>query len=55
MKERYNNNLLLIQKKKDLLNSLNMEINKLALDNYLLTDKDMELFYENEISSKKMK
>ena len=53
MRDQYNNNLLIIQKKKELLNSLNSQINKVLLDNLKITDRDAELFYENEIASKK--
>ena len=52
-KNEYSNNLLIIKKKKEILNNLNMQINKVLVDNVEITDKELERFYDNEIESKK--
>ena len=52
-KNEYSNNLLIIKKKKQILNNLNMQINKVLVDNVEITDKELERFYDNEIESKK--
>ena len=52
-KNEYSNNLLIIKKKKEILNNLNMQINKVLVDNVEITDKELERFSDNEIESKK--
>ena len=52
-KNEYSNNLLIIKKKKEILKNLNMQINKVLVDNVEITDKELERFYDNEIESKK--
>ena len=53
LKEIYDRNLMIIKKKKKLLHALELKINQVVIDNVLLSDKDMENYYDHEIFLKK--
>ena len=49
-KRKYDENLKKIEKRKMLLHDINLEINKILIENVKINDKDIEIFFDEKIN-----
>ena len=52
-KHKYDKNIKIIEKKKNYLKELNIQVNKVIIENYRIDSKDIENLYDKKISEKK--